>query len=222
MPGADGLGLYMSPTFARALAFDFAVKERVVLDRVFATREVVLGLGLGVRWRALVLSPGHARLLEGFRDRLRDEPVAALDEEALPLVLVGFPDDVAPYETRPDVVSVIQGRHERDTAAVLGARLWPTVAREIEARRRARVADELDRGFKSRRVILGLERVVLASRAGEGAVLLAEEDIALPLVDELVDQVIASGGSVELVPSGSLAAQGGVALLTRFPIAEAA
>jgi hypothetical protein len=231
--GADGLGLYVSPTFARAVAFDFAVKERVVVDRVFATREVVLGLGLGVRWRALVLAPGHARVLEGFRDRLREiggvgvspaleragESPAPLEAEQLPLVLVGMPEDTLPYAGRPEVIATVQGRHERDTPAELGARLWPSVAREIEARRRARLEGELDRGFKSRRIIEGIQRVSGAARAGEGELLLAEEDLP---VDELVDDVISTGGTVELVPHGSLAAQGGVALLTRFPLAEAA
>jgi hypothetical protein len=64
-PPLDGLALFASPGLARRVDLPFSVPERVIIDREFATREIVIGLNRTARYRVLVLSDRPTRLLEG-------------------------------------------------------------------------------------------------------------------------------------------------------------
>lgn len=66
----DGLALFVSADFARAVRLPFTLQERVVVDETFYTRDLVFALNRTPRFWLLVLSEKPTRLLEGTRDHL--------------------------------------------------------------------------------------------------------------------------------------------------------
>lgn len=70
-PTSAALALYAGSGTAITLRLPVEVRERVVLDPTFATRDLVRSLHRTPRHAVLVLSPREARLLEGVGDQLR-------------------------------------------------------------------------------------------------------------------------------------------------------
>lgn len=68
----DGLALFVNRAIARKFYLPFTVKERVVIDETFATRDLVYALNHSPRYWVLVLSEKPTRLYEGFRDSLAE------------------------------------------------------------------------------------------------------------------------------------------------------
>lgn len=192
-----GVAFFVSPGFARRLDLPFQVKERAVVDRVFATREIVVGLERGLRWRAVIVGLEQPRILDGFRDRvvdvarvgatqLTDEILAPLMAgDPIPLVIVGLEAEIVHFVTHSrfahEVILTIRGRHERTDARELGRLLWSDVAHAIEVRRRDRIERELDSGMKRGRIVSGIEDVWLAAHQGRGELLVVEEDLHFPV-----------------------------------------
>jgi hypothetical protein len=61
---APGLAMLVTPDDGQLLRLPFAVTEQVVVDRTFATRQLLEGIALNPRYRVLVLDGHHARLYE--------------------------------------------------------------------------------------------------------------------------------------------------------------
>jgi len=80
----DGLALFVNQSFARASMLPFPVKERVVIDETFATRDLVYALNHATRCWVLVLSEKPTRLFAGVNETL-DE----IQSEGFPLVHEG-------------------------------------------------------------------------------------------------------------------------------------
>jgi hypothetical protein len=76
----DGLGLFAHRDFARAFYLPFSLKERVVVDNTFFTRDLVFAMNRTPRYWTLVLSEKPTRLFEGTRDTLIE-----IREEGFPL-----------------------------------------------------------------------------------------------------------------------------------------
>ena len=66
----DGLALYAGRRMQRLFHLPFPVRERVVIDQTFFTRELVRALNRHARYWVLALSEQPARLFEGTRDTL--------------------------------------------------------------------------------------------------------------------------------------------------------
>ncbi len=66
----DGLALFVNQDFARTFQVPFTLKERVIVDETFATRDLVFALNRSPRYWTLVLSEKPTRLMEGLRDTL--------------------------------------------------------------------------------------------------------------------------------------------------------
>jgi hypothetical protein len=66
----DGLALFVNRDFARAFQVPFTLKERVVVDDDFFTRDLVFAMNRTPRYWALVLSEKPTHLYEGTRDTL--------------------------------------------------------------------------------------------------------------------------------------------------------
>lgn len=66
----DGLALFVNRDFARTFYLTFTIKERVVIDETFATRDLVFALNRSPRYWVLALSEKPTRLYEGLRDTL--------------------------------------------------------------------------------------------------------------------------------------------------------
>lgn len=80
----DGLALFVNQDFARAFYLPFPVKERVVIDETFATRDLVYALNHSIRYWVLVLSEKPTRLYEGTNDTLEE-----IKEKGFPMVHEG-------------------------------------------------------------------------------------------------------------------------------------
>ncbi len=66
----DGLVLCVNRSFARAFFLPFSLKERIVIDNTFFTRDLVFALNRTPRYWTLVLSEKPTRLFESTRDSL--------------------------------------------------------------------------------------------------------------------------------------------------------
>ncbi len=66
----DGLAMFVNRDLARKFYLPFTLKERVVIDETFATRDLVFALNRGLRYWVLSLSEQPTRLYEGWRDTL--------------------------------------------------------------------------------------------------------------------------------------------------------
>lgn len=80
----DGLALFVNQDFARAFHLPFTVKERVIIDETFATRDLVYALNHSMRYWVLVLSEKPTRLYEGTNDSLEE-----VQEKGFPMVHEG-------------------------------------------------------------------------------------------------------------------------------------
>jgi hypothetical protein len=80
----DGLALYANKDMAVKYYLPFYIKERVVIDETFATRDLVLALNRAYRYWVLVLSEQPTRLFEGARDTLVE-----VTEQGFPMVHQG-------------------------------------------------------------------------------------------------------------------------------------
>ena len=76
-PTSSALALFAGPRTATALRLPVGVRERVVVDPTFATRDLVRSLHRTPRHVVLVLSSREARLLEGAGDQLRPAQTSA-------------------------------------------------------------------------------------------------------------------------------------------------
>ena len=68
----DGLALFVSRDLSRAIHLPVPVKERVVLDETFFTRDLVFALNRTPNYWVLALSEKPTRLFEGNGDRLTE------------------------------------------------------------------------------------------------------------------------------------------------------
>lgn len=80
----DGLSLFVSRHFSGQFYLPFPVKERVVVDKAFATRDLVYALNRSPRYRVLVLSEKPTRLYEAVRDTL-----AEMETGGFPMMYTG-------------------------------------------------------------------------------------------------------------------------------------
>ena len=67
---SDGLALFVGREFARQMYLPFTVKERVIINYTFATRDLVHALNRTPRYWVLVLSEKPTRLYEGTGETL--------------------------------------------------------------------------------------------------------------------------------------------------------
>lgn len=64
----DGLALYVSRNFAEMVDIPFRVRERVIIDKTFATRDLIMGVNRASHYYILDLSLHKARLISCSRD----------------------------------------------------------------------------------------------------------------------------------------------------------
>ncbi len=64
----DGLGLFISKDFAEKVDLPFRVRERVIIDKAFATRDIIKSVNRGTRYYLLAITAQKARLMSCFRD----------------------------------------------------------------------------------------------------------------------------------------------------------
>jgi len=70
---SDGLGLYISPYKENVFHFPFPVKEKVIIDRSFEMRDLILALKNNFTYAIIAISEKNVRVLKGFNHTLTEE-----------------------------------------------------------------------------------------------------------------------------------------------------
>ena len=165
----------------------------------------------------------HRRVL-----RAVDTALAALQaREHRPIVVVAPVRELAYFDevTRfgKDIIGRVHGNHLADSAQDIEQIVDAVLTAAVDARATAAVMRANQ--AVGAHATAGLENVGAAARAGRGDELIVEEtlrvanasiDGAEDAVDEVIDAVLAHGGSVTTVAESSLADHGGIVLLLRY------
>jgi hypothetical protein len=155
-----------------------------------------------------------------------------------PLVIVGTDRDVAYFLEvtghRGDIVGQVPRSHERDTPDQLAQLARPLLV-EHERREQERLHDEAREAIGTR-AVSGISDVWSAARAGRGRQLVVEDGYRYPAhvvagalkaapegttgsfdaVSEALEEVVRHNGDVVVVPAGTFADLGHIALFTRY------
>jgi hypothetical protein len=86
----DGLALYIGPDIAKLYNLPFSVQARVIIDKTFATRDLVYGLHREQPYWLLLLSQGSTRLISATGETLEE-----ICDQNFPLEMTG-PGATAP------------------------------------------------------------------------------------------------------------------------------
>lgn len=68
----DGLALFVSKSVQKMVDIPFRVRERVIIDKTFATRDLIMSVNRGTHYYILDVSLYRARLLSCFRDQAEE------------------------------------------------------------------------------------------------------------------------------------------------------
>ena len=80
----DGLAIFVNNDFARKFYLPFEIRQRVIIDETFATRDLVMAMNRAQRYWVLALSEKPTRLFEGARDALVE-----VENEDFPMTYTG-------------------------------------------------------------------------------------------------------------------------------------
>lgn len=205
-PATAAIALCASPEYSAAVRLGRPVRERVVIDDTFATRDLVADLNRTALFRVVTVSDRTARLLVGDRQRLVEArnatwPMSRPDDMSagtwtrevtrqlraeqanhpLPTVVAGVERSVRATIV-PDVlptIGLIPGNHDRSGWVDLHHAAWPLVADWLRADRQ-RAVERLDRARSARRYAGGIDEVWSLANDGRVELLLVEESYTLP------------------------------------------
>jgi len=93
----DGVALFVSRDFARAYIMPFVAQSKIVIDKIFATKELVRGMSISKPYWVLSISHKPARLFKGQGSHL----VEVIDSPELVQNMQGFPFQLN-YEVTSD------------------------------------------------------------------------------------------------------------------------
>lgn len=224
-PSTGAIALCASPLYSAAVRLGRPVRERVVVDDTFATRDLVADLNRTALFRVVTVSDRSARLLMGNRERLVEArsdawPMNRSDEMSagawtrevtkrlraeqaihpLPTVVAGVERSVRATIV-PDVlptIGFVPGNHDRTSWVDLHHATWPLVADWLRADRQ-RAVERLESARSARRYAGGIDEVW--SLANDGRV-------ELLLVEESYSQAARVGVHAQLEPADDLEAPG--------------
>ncbi len=100
----DGLALFVNKNFSEIIDLPFPVKERVMIDSTFATRDIIMTINRGIRYYTLVLSIEKVRLIQCHRDEAVD-----IEEKGFPIY-----SGLDFYELNPEDLSKERAKKVKD------------------------------------------------------------------------------------------------------------
>ena len=68
----DGLAIFVNKSFEKVVRLPFPVRERVIIDENFATRDLIRAINRGINYYTLSISAGFVRLFEAHRDKFSE------------------------------------------------------------------------------------------------------------------------------------------------------
>ncbi len=68
----DGLAIFVNKNFEKVVRLPFPVRERIIIDESFATRDLIRAINRGINYYTLSLSAGFIRLFEAYRDKFSE------------------------------------------------------------------------------------------------------------------------------------------------------
>ena len=200
-PAAAGLALCVSDERTVAVRLGSPVRERVVVDSTFATRDLVADLARTAAFRVIAVSEQRSRMFLGDRNSLvevhddswpllrtdEDSPslwaravfdaaVAATADLPLPTVVAGVERTLrrVGVEGAVPCVGMLNGNHDRTAAHDLHPPAWALVDRHLE-QEQARALERLERARSRRRFAGGIDEVWSLAVDGRVDLLLVEE-----------------------------------------------
>lgn len=194
--------------------------------------------GMGID-RSTVRDEGHRTFFRAVDAGVH----AAHTQESLPIVVVGVDRFVTFYHEVTDhathIMATVRGSHDVSTAHQLAQVVWPTVQTHA-SQLITKALSELQVAVGGKRVVATVADVWRVAHEGRGQHLLVEREFVYPAhvdasgmqvtaatdatapdvhddaVDEIITQVMATGGQVTFVNPGDLQAHQHIALITRY------
>ncbi len=68
----EGLAIFVNNNFDKVVRLPFPVRERVIIDENFATRDLIRAINRGINYYTLSVSAGFVRLFEAHRDKFSE------------------------------------------------------------------------------------------------------------------------------------------------------
>lgn len=206
-PATAAMALCVSPDYRASVRLGTPVRERVVVDDTFATRDLVADLNRTATYRVLTVSDRKVRLLLGDPHRLvealtpewpirREEDEssvtwsrrvarsirAELAEHPAPTIVAGVERSIRTVLRRDLVqpIGMIPGNHDRTPWAALHRAAWPIVEGWMALDFDLALA-AIDDARSARRLSAGIEDVWPLATAGRIDLLVVEESYSLPV-----------------------------------------
>lgn len=156
--GTEAVAVFASPEHSGFVRLMDSVRDRVVIDNTFATRDLVVDAQRTALFRVITVSGNSCRLLVGDRKRLaeqKDEPwplhrhdetacgwLRAIKEafandqsqQEMPTVIAGTPRAARQLARAVDMnmIGIVAGNHDRTSWVDLHQDAWPLVSTWIE------------------------------------------------------------------------------------------
>lgn len=201
------LAVFVSADMQQSVTLPVPVRERVVVDPSFATRDLVRALHRTPRHVVLVLTSREARLFDGAGGELRPAhssafPMRADDEQTTaflrrvdralgayralhpsPLVLVAPPETAAAFGALSSHSSRLAGSISANVPTAplqeLASRVRPVLEGYLSSREQEAL-DLVDRRLGAQRVVSGMSSAWLAARHERPEMLAVEEGLFFP------------------------------------------
>ena len=201
----QAVALFASPDYRATVKLGRPVKERIIIDDTFATRDLVADLNRTAQYRVVTISDRKSRVLIGDRRRLVEErdahwPLHRDDGQSatswahevaqcvqlahqrwpLPTVIAGVERTVRKtvLADNVDAIGFVAGNHDRTSWMDLHTAAWPLVADWLH--RDGRVAlERLEAARSAARYAGGIDEIWPLANEGRIELLVVEETYAV-------------------------------------------
>ena len=218
--GTHAVAIFASPEQAAFVRLMDPVRDRVVVDNTFATRDLVVDAQRTLSFRVITVSDHTCRLLLGDRSRLAEQkddlwPLHRTEESSdgwlrsiktaltndpslreIPTVIAGTPRAAREAARVVDInmIGIVAGNHDRTSWVALHQDAWPLVAQHLDDEDAQALAN-LDTARGINRYAGGINEVWELAEQGRVELLVVERSYEFPA--RLHDGHLSSADDVE-------------------------